>query len=147
MTDPTVSEPGRELDALVAEKVMGSCVHDWKEDTETESWDRVYQCSRCGRRAHFHYLDHLSGGPVDVEPYSTSIADAWKVVEKMADTPGPNGDHYTLSLWYSGVEAVAVFAEMEGWGGRATAETAALAICLAALAALEALAPTDKEAP
>jgi hypothetical protein len=75
-------QPGRELDALVAEKVMGLCVLDSVNmygdgcvvsDAGMDEWEK-----------------HREYGKVDdpdlLEPYSTHIAAAWEVVEKMKAT-------------------------------------------------------------
>jgi hypothetical protein len=62
-------EPGRELDALIAEKVMGWTLKENPKafyDFEVFSWE---------------------GGNVDVCDFrpSTSISDAWQVVDKLKD--------------------------------------------------------------
>ena len=115
---------GRELDALIAEKVMG------------------HKCS-CGRedlnnRANPYGIKGfcLVHGSTDIVGgnYSTNIADAWEVVEKLVSTPGPNGDHHSVQVDYSG-GAVVVIDENEDWQVSAIADTAPLAICLAALKA------------
>jgi hypothetical protein len=90
-------KPGCELDALVAEKVMGWC-------TDTD-------------RGGF-LLD-----------FSTSIADAWVVVEKLAST-------YLFCLENSGSFWVADFGRSADRRAQCTAETAPHAICLAALKAV-----------
>lgn len=78
-------EAGRELDALVAEKVMGAT---W---THQERWP--------GGPADIMKLPDGSGGVLaerrctdgrvllagGLRPYSTSISDAWEVVEKLAE--------------------------------------------------------------
>jgi hypothetical protein len=113
---------GRELDALVAEKVMGA-------DPSTVHW-------------HLSNATFLVDGKwVDVPPvphYSTDIAAAWEVVEKMSQkyhwriqSPFDVGDE-----WYAGLTPRSV----TGWNGRpdhyAGAPSAPLAICLAALKAV-----------
>lgn len=62
-------KPGRELDALVAEKVMGIklCRCYGQKPNEHSSIGKCFDC-RC-----------LNGS----DAYSTSIADAWKVVAKI----------------------------------------------------------------
>ena len=99
---------GRELDALIAEKVMGF------------------------RKHHAH--GYLRNAPGEEPHYSTNIADAWEVVERLVSTPGPNGDHHSVQVDYSG-DAVVVIDENEDWQVSAIADTAPLAICLAALKA------------
>ena len=98
-------EAGRELDALIAEKVMDDML--------------------AGIR--------LDGSPMfdDIPHYSTQIADAWLVVEKL-------GKSFDVSRCRK-------FQEIEAWfweasfhnGPDAQADTAPLAICLAALKAVE----------
>ena len=80
-----VMEAGRELDALVAEKVMGLSKDDWDppcfwqhstDDCEKDSvigW--MGWCYNCGTMV----------AEVGVEPryYSTDIAAAWEVLEKL----------------------------------------------------------------
>lgn len=90
-------EAGRELDALIAEKIMGQ---DYS-------------------------LNSLEGSLVLKDPphYSTNIAAAWEVVEKL----GPDWDLISMEQgWIASV----------GSSERARAETAPLAICLAALKAM-----------
>lgn len=57
--------PGRELDALVAQKVMGVQI-EWV-------------------TAQGQKIPTIMGQPFYIKPYSTSIADAWLVVEKLKD--------------------------------------------------------------
>jgi len=111
------TKAGRELDRAIAEKVMGRKV----------TWDAP---------------DVLLPGPPDNDApnYSTSIDAAWEVVEKLRNWPG---GHWWLHLWQvAGVREewrasftfggmAAVHPKLE-----ATANTAPLAICLAALKAM-----------
>ena len=119
---------GRELDALVAEFVMG--------DVE---WDVVIEgCSRAGLRCATReeaeaqkpkLAERYLVGPVtlhgDVPEYSTDIAAAWLVVEEL-------GPKHMITLrrttggWWAHIGLV------DEW-----AETAPLAICRAALTAVE----------
>ena len=113
---------GPELDALIAEKVMG--------------WEWNIRNGQC-------YAEHWCSNAADCWPEwspSTDITAAWEVVEKLRNWP--NG-HYWLSLsqiagvrgeWRSGFS----------YGGMAVnhspkfvvADTAPLAICRAALKAI-----------
>jgi hypothetical protein len=99
---------GRELDALIAEKVMGTNVFDFK--GLPSYWDANI------RR--------------DIPHYSTNIADAWLVVEKLVKQcyqfglANESDGKYFCSLFFDGA---GTFEE--------SAETAPLAICLAALKA------------
>lgn len=114
----------RELDAQVAEKVMG-----WKRDfrlskSHSEAWRVVAEGDVTGQ-----FIQPLSWSP------STSIEAAWEVVEKMQDTDrkfqiesstGCNGKWGAVFSQYH-----EPFGEAWGW-----AETAPEAICLAALKAI-----------
>jgi hypothetical protein len=126
----------RELDALVAERVMGLRVETTQEEC---SWHTP------GHRTDHdgvHWVDVqwvvAADAPEDAEPddylpaYSTDIADAWEVVDAL-------GGIFTLkrtgfggvSEWYASIAG----ADMV-W-----ADTPALAICRAALAAVDASRP------
>lgn len=101
---------GREMDALVAEKVMG-----WSVEEATGYWLDDEQ-----------YIAYSS--PLD---FSTSIDDAWKVVEKMQDI-----DLYILIA--DGYHHVGWHIELCNKFGETLAnirdcETVSLAICRAAL--------------
>lgn len=91
-------QPGRELDALVAEKVMGlgpylgkftttlNCGHEMSYQISNPD-DRVYiecQCSWTG------WISR--SGPM---PYSVDIASAWEVVEKMKRLTEINGKTFS----------------------------------------------------
>lgn len=137
-------EPGRELDTLVAEKVMGWRKGDWKKDwgdgSKAEYFDiwlmpegelPSYRCSTPPR-------------------FSTDIAEAWRVVEKLKNVVGNEGftlgyclEHYIETgeeLWE--VHAVVLMDHIldgNGWGDpvdEVWAATAPHAICLAALKAV-----------
>jgi len=109
-------EAGREVDALVAEKVMGLIPqkdfgewpeHEWKRYEDGEI-DRVEmgdyhmgpQCTRC----YYCYCDDCGKGeegPCErkPKPYSTNISFAWEVVEKMIS----NG--FTFAIDFNDYEA------------------------------------------
>jgi hypothetical protein len=132
MTRPRVRddkmEAGKELDALVAEKVMG--------------WTGIKH-------------DHAAGGHIvfttgtpegrsrpshhPVPSYSTAIMYAWQVVEKM----GERGYWFDIHDTYTGTRAVAFMQkedgeQLAGWiAGHANDVSVPLAICLAALMAVE----------
>ena len=84
-----------------------------------------------------HCTEYEMGEWLRYPRYTTSIADAWLVVEKMLDTPGRNGDHHEVVIDVGVASTVAVIDMMEEWEVRVTADTAPLAICLAALKAME----------
>lgn len=119
---------GRELDALVAEQVMGLDVH-WSSSNEP------LLTVRSAPNAHHHK---------ELPPYGTDIAAAWEVVEKVGGKAyvemGLRNDAGDGADW------CATFGHAEGntkWieDGGAFAETAPLAICLAALKAVGAEVP------
>jgi len=133
----------RELDTSVAVEVMDNTV-EWIMRTKDGSCIickpyATYDECLTACEAHRPDPDHGEWEPHIFAPhYSTSIADAWLVVEKLYDTPGPNGDHYGFALEAHSGSAVAVFALGEPWEGRGEAPTAPEAICLAALEAVRA---------
>lgn len=105
---------GRELDARVAEDVM-KLLNVGRRNTGV------------GHETHLaYYLPSLKEYRT-VPHYSTQIADAWLVVEKLLET----NDHVDIERWC-----------WAGWdvafgGACATADTAPLAICLAAPKAVD----------
>lgn len=113
-----LTKPSRELDALVAEKVMGEQVRGtWIID---------------GVRP-----DGIPNRQCPVEHYSSDIAAAWEVVEKL-DGEWKLQGHEGLG-WEAGFDSStggmdAVIVSVE-----AMADTAPLAICVAALKAVGAL--------
>lgn len=162
--EDTVSEPmaaGRELDALVAEKVMGLTVvaHDWPCGYDPEcgyyeasmfagfrdgdgSWyaERGPVHVRAGvdlwpPRPSFHEPDRLIAHVDPVPAYSTDIAAAWAVVEQVEDT----GNGWVFSLAHRVIPDcwVARFTPLAVTGlVSEEADTVPLAICRAALAAV-----------
>lgn len=145
---------GRELDALVAERVMGFCAHQFvhKPSAYMRSIPggnstgcsngplldfSLSECSRCGLRTGHDVRNQQTKHQLErIESYSTSIASAWELVEKFT----PHG------------VAVQCCREQE-WGDdkwkclistkwtpheyvEARGDTAPLAICLAALKAV-----------
>jgi len=110
-------EAGRELDALVAEKVMG-----WKPSMFSNyPWQLVPP-------------DGDGSAVRQVPNYSTDIAAAWLVVERMCEFPS----YVSLGFgkWLQFRVDIATGAGREVMNSRAFAKTAPLAICNAALAAV-----------
>ncbi|MBA2702707.1 MAG: hypothetical protein H0U60_02530 [Blastocatellia bacterium] len=121
-----------ELDALVAEKVMGWYHKDWKTVTHgTSGWIRkhpplqeYWYCKVNGKDTR---MNTLSWSP------STNIAAAWQVVSKMKETQP------FFSLYYDDRSEIDPAYWFCDWsteyrsGIGAKAESAPLAICLAAL--------------
>ena len=102
---------GREMDALVAEKVFG---------VPHEDCFDVYGGKRCVK-------DDEYGGP---QCYSTDIAAAWEVVEKIREDYEPR-----IELWDEGWE-VTILTGTDRGSASGRALTAPLAICRAALKAV-----------
>ena len=110
-------EAGRELDVKVAEEVMG-----WHKDE---------------RPGHFHWLDNANettgydwlDKPIKAFSPSTKLAVAWEVEEKLY-----NGGYTGFELSRDCMGFVARFDETHGY---VQAPAAPLAICLAALKAVE----------
>ena len=108
-------QASRELDALIAEKVMGKSLPY-----------NLHEMEALARRtkAGAELVDRM------VPHYSTQIADAWLVVEKMGGVVGidryPKYDDPDEWYWDVGFKK-----------GTAQADTAPLAICLAALKTVE----------
>jgi hypothetical protein len=115
-------EAGKGFDAIIARQVMG-----WTKATlhDDVTGPEAYWC-----------MGGKAMAPVDSFTPSTDIASAWKVVEWLVRLPGPNGDHHSVQIDYS-VDAVVVIDEHEEWRVSAIAATAPLAICLAALKAVQ----------
>lgn len=108
---------GRELDALVAEKVFG-----WEVDWAVPTYPTVD-------------MKRISDDPVavglrtgSIPPYSTDIAAAWQVGESLS----AKGHWFEIRRRPDGGYWAAF-----GEGMSAEADTAPLAICLAALKAVE----------
>ena len=109
-------KPGRELDALVAEKVMGlvRCT--------AIAPDHILPC-------HAHPANPDKGAETPL--YSTDIAAAWEVVEKIKNRNINLLWHEENQYWYCCVHNEIFEVDQE-----ATSESAPHAICLAALKAV-----------
>ncbi len=110
--------PGRELDALVDEKVMheGPCA---REDYGIGNGFRRCECGAVGRwnEDFVHY-----------RPYSTNISAAWQIVEKLkAQDP---------ALFFQLANSINRKWECQCGDGWSESDTAPRAICLAALKAV-----------
>ena len=113
---------GRELDALIAEKVMGKLLLYKLHEMETMARKTKAGAERVDRM---------------VPRYSTQIADAWLVVEKLVEM----GCYVDIGVDEHGgqVQLDSFGGEDDRWvlGESTRAATAPLAICLAALKAVE----------
>lgn len=111
-------QAGREMDALVAEMVMG---YQWQDGALQH--DDLPGGGRC------HPRSVMNPPP----PYSTSIEAAWQVVEKLQDIPG----YELLDIRLRRKHGVAIMTDAGScMKCLVTADTAPLAICLAALKAV-----------
>lgn len=139
-------KPGRELDALIAEKVMGLNVQSSPETSggDGSPGNRMLIGSKPV------YYDEPRGSIVrgfgkDIPPYSTSIAAAWEVVEKLdlfskfylhkipkGEWAGMNGYYKIQSYEMDKMGSLGEWSHFTFAEG----ETAPHAICKAALAAV-----------
>ena len=131
---------GPELDALVAEKVMGLEWREWipygapqgwfPKDAPTLNWrdekDRAYDPPE---------------DKADLPAYSFDIAAAWEVVEKLDLAWWPEIGRMTDGSWYCEICRGADEPSKVGWPLRAVASEAPLAICRAALKAVAGATP------
>lgn len=113
-------KPGRELDALVAEHVMG--LEPWPE--QLPSW-------KCKAFKAKHVPHGQKAKPCIPPEYSTNIAAAWKVIEKIKTSES------WLAIWQT-IDTGKWYIELQlddgtkiGWAN--DCDTAPQAICLAAL--------------
>lgn len=120
--------PGRELDALVAEKVMGRQV-TWEDSQEDDDQDDCYFLDENGNYS----------WSACVPRYSTDIAAAWQVVEKL-DLLGvrlvPGHESYgevSFSLGRRSDNGLWVLGDDRSLEPGVEGESAPHAICLAAL--------------
>lgn len=117
-------EAGRELDALIAEKVMG--LQPWPVQEFSE---RVFRAALVPQ-GH----DPL---PCSCPKYSSDIAAAWDVVERLRDFKHPEDEHAGFTVWqYWKGGYAAGWSWHEAEYGVELADTAPHAICLAALKAV-----------
>lgn len=111
-------KPGLELDTLIAERVMGLR-------------DRLAKASSQAEHEQIRKLIDFC------PPYSTSIASAWEVVEKLREFDHPEDKSAGFTIWQHWEGGyVAGWSWHEAEYGVVTAETAPHAICLAALKAV-----------
>ena len=128
-TQMTTLEPGPELDALVAEKVMG-----WMPVVGPD----MYEIVGLGQyeQRWIAPADQTTTGVDEEVPYtpnfSTHIAHAWGVVEKVWGNMAMRWDRPDGKVWVSGIPAGFWHKEVS----EAVGETAPHAICLAALKAV-----------
>jgi len=121
---------GRELDALVAEHVIGDkyqwtghncdnrdCEYKTKSTMRDGDKDYVYRCMICG----------IKDGELHCPAYSTDIAAAWEVVEKLDLLDSNSSLFKDHGKWY-------IVGYCESW--EFESDTAPMTICLASLKAV-----------
>lgn len=118
-------DAGRELDTLIAEKVMG-----YHRATESEPyWNSLAV-----------WVEENGERWEQIPDYSTDIAAAWQVVEHLHG-------RVVIDHWSRGAYKVMIYLPAKPPSVEASAESAPLAICRAALAALSrSSAASDAEA-
>ena len=86
----------REQDAVVAEKVMGLCVHKWgKSEQRGPPVYWVDTCEKCGETCNTRPYQQPPDERYGPLKYSTKITPAWQVVEKMQE------DEETEALFFA----------------------------------------------
>lgn len=117
---------GKELDGLIADRVMY-----WNQNHEiNECEDKWYSyCNICGYEPRFEKI--IPGSCKGYPRYSVDISSAWEVVEKM----GPSYELKSIHHSSGTVHRATFWRGMMGFS--VEAETAPLAICRAALLAIE----------
>ena len=127
-------EAGRELDALVAKKVFGWAIRreSWYDQEGLET--TVLYDSHDNQLGYAHGFDEM---PEELPEYSTNIAAAWQVFDR------PEHEAWSIYRWDSAMLEAGCQWEIEDADGNtlASAPTAPLAICLAALSAVGAEVP------
>ena len=115
-----------DIDERVATEVMGECTHqEYSERYSDVAMMMIQWCSKCGRN-----LEDCK-----IKPYSTNIAHAWEVVEKLRK------DGYEIAVWCNPHRVICQIGKdsksVEEWIADEDSENAPLAICKAALKAKE----------
>ncbi len=116
-------KPGRKLDALVAERIFGyKSIEDLERSYISPEGDHIYK--------------DFVGAPESMKlpRFSTSIAAAWEVVEKLKGSFLINTDHGTPAEW--SVNWIVILGDELPKNVGAIGVTAPHAICLAALKAV-----------
>lgn len=125
---------GAELDALVAERVMG-----WTLDLRTRVW-HMPECNPVNNRMLMAWppAPQYAGCSNDYWQPSKRIAYAWEVVEKLRERGYHVDMRGTCTRWACDVWQMDEKRNVHLSGWHAGAETAGLAICTAALQAVDA---------
>jgi len=108
----------RKIDALIAERVLGLRVVDHGFNRFTEPGERA-------------------GEQIPVRNYSTDIAAAWEVVERLSAFGFATVHRFDDTTIHPPLKKYSVEVSIRQGMGRSVANTAPLAICLAALKAID----------
>lgn len=111
-------EAGRELDALIAEKIFNRCVHVLTATPEPG----IFKCRKCDAGG-FYFVTDYEGRVVGVPRYSEDIRAALEIAEKLKAFSLSRHSDGSWHCWHWNKTHIG-----------AVAETAPLAICRAALA-------------
>lgn len=119
--------PGRELDALVAENVLGYTRSNVYKDENGEPW-------MLGPKPY----GHIPFPARELSKFSTDIAAAWSVLEKLIDRANNDKDFKDKGPWHVKQNLLGGWAVFLGDRGGiiVSCETVPHAICLAALKAV-----------
>jgi hypothetical protein len=123
--DTRFLEASPELDSMIATMVMGSPKHQWVEGCGQVDMLGTYEgCSYCSRARRPPKVAPSRDEETCIKAYSTDIACAWEVVEKLGMFVGPfaNGEFWAF-------ESVTRYIE----GRTSKAKTGPLAICREAI--------------
>lgn len=122
-------KPGRELDALIAEKVMGYKVFRWGDsDSLFVAPNKAAFDYACNGDTLTCYVDSERGFCFTMSNYSTKIEDAWQVIEHLITN---SSWEFYLTHQYNGWNCL--FESPDKPIASGSADTAPHAICLAAL--------------
>jgi hypothetical protein len=139
---------GLPLDRVIHKQVMGLCTHRLTGDIEATSrtWRTTYRCQTCGQSG-FDYDSDYVGREVGVEPYSTDLTAAGRVIDHLMAL----GYRYVMQgNWHGDGQYWVGFDDQDGAGPYPPYQSGPcasipLAICLAALDVLRCRLLSDRE--
>jgi hypothetical protein len=115
----TELEAGPELDALIAEHIMGLKRHDWQSWSTLEYTVVCAECAKTKQKSAVDRLDCWCKSADGPREFSSDIAWAWMVVDHIANLPTTQ-ETAVFADWWKGAHLWAL-----------SAEDAALEICQA----------------
>lgn len=122
--EPTRLSAGRDLDIIVAERLMG-----WQIETDQIKIKRLSQYISPDSQGRW-WRTSEGGWDINPPPYSTNLVAAFRVVEMMV------GRGHTFSLMQSGTVSKVAFGNLATVPDYVEGQTVMMAICKAALAAI-----------